>query len=112
MLVLQELSDASALHTLDIPDDDWYVAHMYNGFDTLQFEFPVDSAYYQFVQEECKVTFIGSRDRDMRFIVKNIDEHSDFVTVDCDIDLYDWESKIFESFRTTDSTLDKVLGMI
>jgi phage minor structural protein len=112
MLVLQELSDASALHTLDIPDDDWYVAHMYNGFDTLQFELPVDSAYYPFVHEECKVTFIGSRDRDMRFIIKNIDEHSDFVTIDCDIDLDDWESKIFESFRVTDSTLDNVLGMI
>ena len=112
MLVLQEFSDANALHTLDIPDDDWYVTHMYNGFDTLQFELPVDSAYYPFVHEECKVTFIGSRDRDMRFIVKNIDEHSDFVTVDCDIDLDDWESKIFESFRVTDSTLDNVLGMI
>lgn len=112
MLVLQELSDANALHTIDISDDDWYVTHVYNGFDTLQFELPVDSAYYPFVHEECKVTFIGSRDRDMRFVVKNIDEHSDFVAVDCDIDLYDWESKVYESFRVTDSTLDNALGMI
>lgn len=112
MLVLHELDDPSSNIVLDISSSDWFVTHAYNGFDKLEFELPVNSDYYAIVHEECKVTFIGSRSRDMRFIVKNVDEHSDFVTVDCSIDLDDWQASIIKSFRTTNSTLDEVLDKI
>lgn len=112
MLVLHKLDDVDSMTTLDLADSDWYVTHAYNGFDTLQFEVPVNSKYYKDLHEECRVTFIGSRNRDMRFIVKNIDEHSIFVTVDCDIDLDEWKASIIQSFRTTNSTLDTVISKL
>lgn len=112
MLVLHKLNDVDSMTTLDLEDSDWAVTHAYNGFDTLEFEVPSNSKYYEDLHEECRVTFIGSRCRDMRFIVKNVDEHSHFVTVDCDIDLDEWKASIIQSFRTVNSTLDTVMGKL
>ena len=112
MLVLHKLNDVDSMTTLDLEDSDWAVTHAYNGFDTLEFEVPSNSKYYEDLHEECRVTFIGSRCRDMRFIVKNVDEHSHFVTVDCDIDLDEWKASVIQSFRTVNSTLDTVMGKL
>lgn len=112
MLVLHKLDNVDDMTTLDLEDSEWAVTHAYNGFDTLEFEVPVSSKYYDGLQEECRVTFIGSRSRDMRFVVKNIDEHSHFVTVDCDIDLDEWKASIIQSFRTVNSTLETVIEKI
>ncbi len=112
MLVLHKLDDIDSMTTLDLEDSEWAVTHAYNGFDTLEFEVPASSKYYDGLQEECRVTFIGSRSRDMRFVVKNIDEHSHFVTVDCDIDLDEWKASIVQSFRTVNSTLETVLAKL
>ena len=95
-------------------DDDsgWHVTHAYNGNDILTFEIPTNSKYYKYIAEETKIDFTGSRMRDSRFVVKNVDEHSDFVTVNANIDLEDWQQNIIFEFRETNSYLYEILDKI
>lgn len=112
MLVLHDPSNYSNLIPLVLDDDAWYVTHAYNGLDTCTFEVPTKSKYRKYIQEEAKVEFIGGRGGNNRFIIKNVDEHSGFVTVDCDIDLDEWKQKIFPSFRETYASLEDILEII
>ena len=112
MLVLHDPSDYDNLIPLAINDDEWYVTHAYNGFDTCTFEIAAKSKYRQYVQEEAEVEFIGGRGGNNIFVIKNVDEHSDFVTVDCDIKLDDWKTSIYPSFRETYATLEDILEII
>lgn len=112
MLVLHDPSDYSHLIPLAINDEDWSVTHAYNGLDTCTFEIPVNSEYRPYVQEEAEVDFIGGRGGNNIFLIKNVDEHSDFVTVDCDIKLDDWKASIFETFRETYASLEDILEII
>ena len=84
-----------------------FVTYKFNGYDTLTFELSKNSSSYALIQEEAKVT-----DFKNNYIVKNIDEHSDFVTISCELDLDDWKKNIFPDFRTTNKNLAQVLQMI
>lgn len=84
-----------------------FVTYKFNGYDTLTFELSKNSNSYALIQEEAKVT-----DFKNNYIVKNIDEHSDFVTISCELDLDDWKQNIFPDFRTTNKNLAQVLQMI
>ena len=93
-----------------LDDDAWFVTHAFNGNDELQFTFSEESGYYNLLEEESKVLAIGLRGRSNRFVVKNIDSHDGIVTVNCDIDLYDWQKTIFDTYGGGSArTLEKVL---
>lgn len=93
-----------------LDDDAWFVTHAFNGNDELQFTFSEESGYYNLLEEESKVLAIGLRGRSNRFVVKNIDSHDGIVTVDCSIDLYDWQQTIFDTYGGGKArTLEKVL---
>ena len=93
-----------------LDDDAWFVTHAFNGNDELQFTFSEESGYYNLLEEESKVLAIGLRGRSNRFVVKNIDSHDGIVTVNCDIDLYDWQKTIFDTYGGGQArTLEKVL---
>ena len=93
-----------------LDDDAWFVTHAFNGNDELEFTFSEESGYYDLLEEESKVLAIGLRGRSNRFVVKNIDSHDGIVTVNCDIDLYDWQKTIFDTYGGGSArTLEKVL---
>lgn len=93
-----------------LDDDAWFVTHAFNGNDELQFTFSEESGYYYLLEEESKVLAIGLRGRSNRFVVKNIDSHDGIVTVNCDVDLYDWQQTIFDTYGGGSArTLEKVL---
>ena len=93
-----------------LDDDAWFVTHAFNGNDELQFTFSEESGYYDLLEEESKVLAIGLRGRSNRFVVKNIDSHDGIVTVNCDVDLYDWQKTIFDTYGGGSArTLEKVL---
>ena len=93
-----------------LDDDAWFVTHAFNGNDELQFTFSDESGYYDLLEEESKVLAIGLRGRSNRFVVKNIDSHDGIVTVNCDVDLYDWQQTIFDTYGGGSArTLEKVL---
>lgn len=93
-----------------LDDDAWFVTHAFNGNDELQFTFSEESGYYDLLEEESKVLAIGLRGRSNRFVVKNVDSHDGIVTVNCDVDLYDWQQTIFDTYGGGSArTLEKVL---
>lgn len=93
-----------------LDDDAWFVTHAFNGNDELQFTFSEESGYYNLLEEESKVLAIGLRGRSNRFVVKNIDSHDGIVTVNCGVDLYDWQRTIFDTYGGGPArTLEKVL---
>lgn len=93
-----------------LDDDAWFVTHAFNGNDELQFTFSEESGYYYLLEEESKVLAIGLRGRSNRFVVKNVDSHDGIVTVNCDVDLYDWQRTIFDTYGGGKArTLEKVL---
>ena len=107
MLKLYNPLDINDIIPLYVDDDKRFVTHKYNGYDTLTFEIENNNPLYKYVMEETKI-----EDEKNRYIVKKIDEHSDFVTVICYLDLDDWKEVIFEAFRTTNKMLYEVLNII
>lgn len=82
---------------LVVNDEKRYVTHKYNGCDVLTFEIETINNKYRYIAEEVKI-----RDESNKYIVKKIDEHSDFVVVECDLDLDDWKGWVFKEFREVD----------
>lgn len=92
---------------LPIDDDKRYVTHKYNGYDTLSFEIESNNPLYRYIVEEAKI-----EDDKNRYVIKNVDEHSNFVTIRCDIDLDDWKSEIIYEYRRTRYYLTQVIDEI
>ena len=100
------------VQNINVEDDKCYIDHIYNGIDKLRFEVPnSDENYRKYIEEESKVIPSGLG-TERKFVVKNIDDHSNFAVVDCEIDLDDWKSNVFIDFRTTNSTISQVLSQI
>ena len=110
MLVIIDKFDSDNVTPMVLADDEWFVTHAFNGNDTLEFSFSDESGYFDLIEEESKVLAIGLRGRSNRFVVKNIDSHDTVVTVNCDLDLYDWQKTIFDTYGGGSArTLEKVL---
>ena len=110
MLAIINKFDDDEVTPMMLDDDAWFVTHAFNGNDELQFTFSEESGYYDLLEEESKVLAIGLRGRSNRFVVKNIDSHDGIVTVNCDLDLYDWQRTIFDTYGGGSArTLEKVL---
>lgn len=107
MLKVYNPSNPADVIPLPIDDDKRYVTHKYNGYDELNFEIESNSSLYRYIIEEAKI-----EDEKNRYIIKSIDEHSDFVTVRCDIDLDDWKAEIIYEYRRTRHRLAQVLEEI
>lgn len=107
MLKIYDPSDVTNVIPFPIEDDKRYVTHKYDGYDTLTFEMDGSNPLYKYIAEEVKI-----EDEKNRYVVKKIDEHSDFVTVVCNVDLDDWKSEVFQEFRTTNTMLAEVLNTI
>lgn len=107
MLKIYDPSDATNVIPLPIRDDMRYVTHKYSGYDALTFEMANNDPLYKYVVEETKI-----EDEKNRYVVKKVDEHSDFVTVVCYVDLDDWKVNVFEEFRTTNKMLSEVLALL
>lgn len=107
MLKIHNPFDPSEVLPFPIEDNKRYVTHKQNGLDVLTFEIQGNDPLYRYVAEETLI-----EDEKNRFVVKSIDEHSDFVTVTCDLDLDDWKRDIIYEFRTTNKTLSDVIAMI
>ena len=107
MLKIYNPNNPAEVIPLPIDDDKRYVTHKYNGYDELNFEIESNNSLYRYIIEEAKI-----KDEKNRYVIKSIDEHSNFVTVRCDIDLDDWKSKIFYEYRRTRHRLLQVLEEI
>lgn len=92
---------------LSLEDDKCYCDHNLNGIDELVFELQRSDPNHSYILEEVKVKAFGNI-----FIIKKIDEHSDFSTIKCEIDLDDWKAKINKNFRTVNSIISEVLSVI
>lgn len=104
MLKVYDANDPSIVIPLPLADDKRCVKHVYGGLDKLTFEIESNSPLYQYIAEEVKI-----EDEYNAYIIKLIDEHSDFVTVTCELDMDDWKAGIIDSFRPTNSTLQSVM---
>lgn len=92
---------------LSLEDDKCYCDHNLNGIDDLTFELQRSDPNHSYILEEVKVKAFGNI-----FVIKKIDEHSDFSTIKCEIDLDDWKAKINKNFRTVNSIISEVLSAI
>lgn len=110
-MVILKLHDITVTPTQVIPfavdEETTYRTHKYNGDDTLRFEIQRNHELYQKIFEEVKIEGFGNR-----FLVKQIDEHSDFVTVDCLLDYDEWKSVIFKDYRKTNEIISNVINEI
>lgn len=106
MIVLRvyELDNLSSAIPITLEDDKCYCDHNLNGADTVTFEIQRKNENHTSIAEEVKLDVFGNR-----FVIKKIDEHSDFTTVNCELDLDDWKAKLNKNFRMTNSTIDQVL---
>lgn len=107
MLRIHNPAKAGELIPFPIEDTKRFVTHVYDGRDTLTFEMASTDPLYQYVAEEVRID-----DENNGYVVKSVDEHSDFITVVCDLNLDDWKKTIIYSFRTTNTQLNEVLQQI
>ena len=107
MLKIYDTSNSSIRYPMHLPGDNWYINHKYDGKDKLSFEISSSEAVYQHIAEEVKIEAAGCR-----YIVKEIDDHSDSIQVDCEIDLDEWKSAFWREYRRTDILLSEVLAEI
>lgn len=106
MIVLKVYSfgDMSSAIPVVLEDDKCYCDHNLNGLDTLTFEIQRKNDNHPSIVEEAKVDVFGNR-----FIIKKIDEHSDFTTVSCEIDLDEWKAKINKNYRAVNELIVNVM---
>ena len=106
MIVLKVYSfgDMSSAIPIVLEDDKCYCDHNLNGFDTLTFEIQRKNDNHKSIVEEAKVYVFGNR-----FIIKKIDEHSDFTTVNCELDLDEWKAKINKNYRAVNELIINVM---
>lgn len=107
-MVVLKLYDVTVSPSQIIPfpvdEETAYRVHKYNGDDTLRFELQRNHEMYSKLSEEIKIEGFNNR-----FLIKKIDEHSDFVVVDCELDYDEWKQTIFKKYRRTDEVISNIL---
>lgn len=107
MLKIYETSDSSIMYPLNLPGNAWSICHKYDGRDELTFELSPDHETYKHIAEEVRIT-----DGNNIYVVKNVDEHSGMVVVDCNLDLDAWKERFWKEYRRTNALLIEVLDEI
>ncbi|MEY8536630.1 phage tail spike protein [Blautia pseudococcoides] len=104
---IYEASDSSIMYPLNLPGNAWSICHKYDGRDELTFELSPDHETYKHIAEEVRIT-----DGNNIYVVKNVDEHSGTVVVDCNLDLDAWKERFWKEYRRTNALLIEVLDEI
>ncbi len=112
ILGIHDYNNYNNILPLELPDNKKYIIYNFNGQDELHFEIPTKHEMYKYLREEVYIDTNVNTQRQNQFVIKNVDEHSDFVTIKCLINLDDWKQTIFEEFRRTGITLTEALDLI
>lgn len=107
MLKIHDVADSKIIYPLVLSGEDWCIKHKYDGRDILSFEVSSGNPVYKYIAEEVKIDAGGCR-----YVVKEIDDHSDSARVDCEIDLDEWKGMFWREYRRTDILLSEVLDEI
>lgn len=107
ILKIFDFNSSNVATPLSLEDEYASRIHKFNGSDVLQFEIQRNHEIYSKIKEEVKVEAFGNR-----FVIKQIDEHSDFVVVNCELDFIDWKKSVYKNFRKTNETIVNVLAAI
>ena len=106
-MVIVKVYSKDGLIPLQVEDDKCYCTHEYDGSDTLSFEVQRKDGNHKYIKEEVIVECFNNR-----FIIKKIDEHSDFSSIACELDLDDWKYDIYKNYRKTRYTIINVVDSI
>lgn len=106
-MVIVKVYSKDGLIPLQVEDDKCYCTHKYDGNDTLSFEVQRKDGNHKYIKEEVIVECFNNR-----FIIKKIDEHSDFSSIACELDLDDWKYGIYKNYRKTRYTIINVVDSI
>ena len=107
LLKIFDFNSSNVAIPLSLEDEYASRIHKFNGSDVLQFEIQRNHVIYSKIKEEVKVEAFENR-----FVIKQIDEHSDFVVVNCELDFIDWKKSVYKNFRKTNETIVNVLESI
>lgn len=103
-LKIYDYNDFSNAVPVTLEDDKCYCTHNSNGADQLSFEVNKTDVGFRYIYEEVKVECFSNR-----FIIKKIEEQSDFVVVTCELDYDDWLDTIYIDYRQTNITLPNAI---
>ena len=106
-MVIVKVYSKDGLIPLQVEDDKCYCTHKYDGSDTLSFEVQRKDGNHKYIKEEVIVECFNNR-----FIIKKIDEHSDFSSIACELDLDDWKYDIYKNYRKTRYTIINAVDSI
>ena len=106
-MVIVKVYSKDGLIPLQVEDDKCYCTHKYDGSDTLSFEVQRKDGNHKYIKEEVIVECFNNR-----FIIKKIDEHSDFSSIACELDLDDWKYDIYKNYRKTRYTIVNAVDSI
>lgn len=107
VLKIYDYSNYENAIPVTVENDKCYCIHNANGADQLKFELQKASDGYGYIYEEVKVECFSNR-----FVIKKIEEQSDFVVVTCELDYDDWLEDIYLDYRETNINLPSVLATI
>lgn len=107
MIVLHDAQDQSITYPLIVDDDKWFILHKLDGEDELEFELSLEDPMTAKIFEEMLVDANGNQ-----YVVKNVDEHSNFMTVTCIVNLDDFKAQFHEHVLYRNAYLYDVLSDI
>ena len=107
VIKVYDYRDVNNIVPINVEDDKCYYTHNFDGADTLTFEIQKTCTDYSYIAEEVKVECWSNR-----FVIKKVEEQSDFVVITCELDYDDWLEDIYIDFRETNITLPSVLSLI
>lgn len=107
MIAIYNPSNPSEIIPMIVEDDRWFITHKWNGVDELEFELRSNDPNCKYAQEEALV--LVNDEGGNLFVVKNVDEHSDFITVTCELCLDEWKKSFWKAYKKTNATLLQVL---
>lgn len=106
------IDDDGQAQPIFIDGSDWFVTHVFNGNDTLEFSFDSRDELYGKLNNETKIYTSGCRGGDNRYVIKNFDDHSNLTTITCSLDLYDWQQTVYPNYYRENTNLATVLSEI
>lgn len=107
MLKILDPKTPGIVHPFEPEETKWSITHAFNGYDILSFEIPARHEIYQYITEECRIIAENNQ-----YSVKSIDEHSQYVVIDCQLDLDDWRERFWREYRKENISLAELLNDI
>lgn len=95
-----------------VDEETAFVTHKMLGNDEFEFTIERSNPMANLIKEECVLIPTGFADfegfldiskDEQRFVVKNVDKHSDFITVKCELKLDDWKRPMLLNYSQNDN---------